>query len=180
MMEKLTRFADYFRKIPAAFLVAIISVLALILFLPEDVSKSLAVYEFREKYKVFLGPVFLLAVSFCIARVSIFFMSGYTERKNLKKRQELLHQLTPEEKGYLIRYIENQKNTIYVGDDDGVMGGLQAKRITYCARNMGSLLHGFAYNLQPWARSYLEEHPELLEGYVGRPMTPDEKLFSGY
>jgi len=117
MMDKLTGFADYFRKISAAFLVAIVSVLALILFLPGEISKSLAVYDFREKYKVFLGPVFLLTISFCFARVFIFFMSGHTERKRLKNRQKMLYQLTPEEKGYLVPYIRHQKNTVYVGMD---------------------------------------------------------------
>ena len=177
-MDKLTDFADYFRKIPGAFLVAIISVLALILFLPGEISKSLAVYDFREKYKVFLGPVFLLTISFCFARVFIFFMSGHTERKRLKNRQKMLHQLTPEEKGYLVPYIRHQKNTVSVGMDDGVMSGLEAKHITYCASSMGSVLEGFAYNLQPWARDYLNDNPQLLDGHVGEPMTPQEKLHS--
>jgi len=178
MMDKLTGFADYFRKISAAFLVAIVSVLALILFLPGEISKSLAVYDFREKYKVFLGPVFLLTISFCFARVFIFFMSGHTERKRLKNRQKMLYQLTPEEKGYLVPYIRHQKNTVYVGMDDGVISGLEAKHITYCASSMGSVLEGFAYNLQPWARDYLNDNPQLLDGHVGEPMTPQEKLHS--
>jgi len=45
MMDKLTGFADYFRKIPAAFLVAIVSVLGLILFLPEQYAKTLASFH---------------------------------------------------------------------------------------------------------------------------------------
>ncbi len=49
MMDKLTGFADYFRKIPATFLIAIVSVLALILFLPDETAKILAVNDFREK-----------------------------------------------------------------------------------------------------------------------------------
>ena len=55
-MEKLTGLVDYFRKIPAVFLVAIVSVLALILFLPEETAKTLAVDGFRDKYRVYLGP----------------------------------------------------------------------------------------------------------------------------
>ena len=85
--------------------------------------------------------------------------------------------LTPEEKGYLVSYIEGQQNTIYVGLDDGIMGGLTAKGITYRSSNMGDLLNGVAFNLQPWARSYLEENRYLLDGYAGKPMTPREKLY---
>jgi hypothetical protein len=175
MMEKLTVFTDYFRKIPAAFLVAIVSVLGLILFLPEEHATTLAVDGFRNEYRVYLGPAFLLTLSFCAARVFNFFMQGYRQRQNLKKRQEALHNLTPEEKGYLIPYIEGQQNTVNVGMDDGVMAGLRSKGITYLAANMGDLLNGFAFNLQPWAREYLEQNPNLLDGYAGAPMTPRQR-----
>lgn len=180
MIDKLTNFADYFRKVPAAFLVAIISVLCLILFIPEEVAKILAVDIFREKYRIFLGPAFLLTASFCIARIFVHFKRTADEKKKLKNRQKALHNLTPEEKGYLVQYIENGQNTIYVGIDDGVMGGLLAKGITYRASNVGDLLRGVAHNLQPWAKEYLEKNPELLNGYAGRPMTPRERLHAGW
>ncbi len=179
MMDKLTGFTDYFRRIPAAFLVAIVSVLWLILFLPEETAKTLAVDQFRGKYRLFLGPAFLLTASFLVARLFMFFMQGHTERRNLKASQEGLHQVTPEEKGYLVPYINGKRNTINVGLDDGIMGGLEAKGITYRASKMGDLLNGFPFNLQPWARSYLEENPHLLHGFAGEPMTPRQKLHVG-
>ena len=177
-MDKLAGFADDFRKIPAAFLVAIVSVLGFILFLSEEYAKTLAVDGFRNEYRVFLGPAFLLTLAFCAARVFNFFMQGHRQRQALKKRQEALHSLTPEEKGYLIPYIEKQQNSVYVGMDDGVMAGLRSKGITYLAANMGDLLNGIAFNLQPWAREYLEKNPHLLDGYAGAPMTPRQKLHS--
>ncbi len=68
-MDKLTGFADYFRKVPAAFFVAIVTaVLALILFFPEEYAKAIAVDSFREQYRVYIGPVFLLTLSFCVTR----------------------------------------------------------------------------------------------------------------
>lgn len=178
MIDKLTAFSDYFIKIPAAFLVAIISVLGLILFLPEGYSKTLAVDGFRNEYRVFLGPAFLLTLSFCAARLFHFLMQGYRQRQTLKKRQAVLHNLTPEEKGYLIAYIEEQQNTVYVGMDDGVMAGLRAKGITYLAASMGDMRNGFAFNLQPWAREYLDKNPNFLDDYAGAPMTPHQKLHS--
>jgi len=105
MVKILTDLTNYLRKIPAAFLVAIATVLGLILLLPEETAKVLAVAEFREEYRIFLGPAFLLAVSFLVARIFMFLMQGYTEKQNLKSRQDALHHLTPEEKGYLAPYI---------------------------------------------------------------------------
>jgi len=177
-MDKLTGCADYFRKIPAAFLVAIVSVLGIILFVPEEIAKTLAVDEFRKKYRLYLGPGLLLAVSFLIARSFIFLRRGHFQKENLAKKQKLLHSLTPEEKGYLVLYIDQQQNTIQVGLEDGIMNGLVAKNITYRAGNVGDLLNGFAFNLQSWAREYLEENPDLLDGCVGQPKTPREKIRS--
>ncbi|VEN74871.1 Superinfection exclusion protein B [Candidatus Desulfarcum epimagneticum] len=178
MMDKLTSFTDYFRKIPAAFLVAIVTVLGLILFLPENYAKIVAVDGFRNKYRVYLGPAFLLTLSFCVARIFIFIMQGQAQRKALKIKQEYLHRLTPEEKGYLVPYIDGQQNSVYVGMEDGVMSGLRAKGITYLAANMGDVLNGFAFNLQPWAREYLESNHHLLDGHAGRPRTPQQRIFS--
>ena len=179
-MDRLTEFADYFRKIPAAFLVAIFSALGLILFLPEETAKTIAVNEFRKNYRVYLGPAFLFTGSFLLARLFIHFRIGYGERQNLKILQKTLHQLTPEEKGYLVPFIVNKQNTIHVGMEDGIMGGLIAKKIKYLASNRGSHVNGFAFNLNPWARAYLEKNYHLLNDYAGEPMTPRQRIFGNY
>ena len=176
MIDKFTGVADFFRKIPAAFLVAISMVLSLILFLPEDLAKTVAVNGFREQYRVYVGPLFLLTISFCVARIYMFFLLGYNQKKAIKLKQRSLHKLTPEEKGYLLPFIIKEQNSINAGMDDGVMAGLRAKGITYSATSMGSLLDGFAFNLQPWAREYLEDNRQLLEGANGIPMTPLQKI----
>jgi len=178
MIEKIINFSDYFRKIPLSFLVALLCVVAFILFVPVEVAKALAVDSFREQYRVYLGPTFLLTFALFIARFFMFFMGSYEKKKNLRTKQESLHKLTPEEKGFLVVYIQEQQNSIHVGMEDGVMGGLKAKGITYLAGSMGDVLNGFAFNLQPWAREYLENNPNLLDGYSGRPMTPQQKLHS--
>jgi len=177
MIKKITEFTDYFRKIPAAFLVAIVTVLALILFLPEQYAKIVAVEDFREQYRVYLGPVFLLALSFSVARIYMFSMLGLNKKKVLKEKQASLHGLTPEEMGYLSQFIKGSQNSINVGLEDGVMAGLCSKGITYRATCTGHTLHGYAFNLNPWAREYLSQNPNLLDGAVGQSMTPQEKLY---
>lgn len=177
-MNKLTGFADYFRKVPAPFLVAVVCVLSLILFLPEKQAITLAIDEFRKQYRVFLGPTWLLTVSFCVARIFMFILKGHNQRKSLKRWQKSLYKLTPEEKGYLAPFIFGRQNSVYVGMEDGIMAGLCAKRITYRASEIGNILDGFAYNLQPWAREYLEKNSHLLDGAIGQPMTPEQKITS--
>ena len=180
MMEKLMAFTDYFRKIPVVFLVAIVCMLGIVLFIPEEYANILAVDGFRNEYRVFLGPVFLLTISLSVVRVFDYFVQAHNQRQKLKEMQKTLHNLTPEEKGYLVSYIKGKKNTVYVGMEDGIMAGLHSKGITYLATNMGDILDGFAFNLHPWARDYLEQNSHLLNGYAGFPMTPSQKLNSTY
>jgi hypothetical protein len=175
-MDKFTAFAEYFRKIPAAFFVAVLAVLGLVLFLPEQYAKILAVDTFRSQYRAFIGPAFLLVLAFGVARLFTWLAGAYAQKRFVKERNELLHKLTPEEKGYLVPYIQNEQNSVYVGMDDGVMAGLRKKGVTYLAANMGDVLNGFAFNLQPWAREYLQSNLQLLDGYAGQPMTPRQKL----
>lgn len=177
-MEKWTAIVEYFRKVPAAFLVAVLVTLGLVLFVPDKYAQILAIDTFRNQYRIFLGPAFLLVLAFITARLYTHLAARHAERKALKEREETLHNLTPEEKGYLSKFIHEEMNSIYVGMDDGVMAGLRKKGITYLAAQMGSLLEGFAFNLQPWARDYLQNNPHLLEGQAGGPLTPRQKLHS--
>lgn len=175
-MDVVTGLAEFLRKVPAAFLVAITCVLSLILFLPDDTAQKVAVDGFRKEYRIFIGPVFLLSVSFLVARVYISLYDLLGDFQAKKVRNSYLKRLTAEEKGYLNSYIDGGVNSLMCGADDGVMGGLVAKGITYRAANVGDMIDGFAYNLQPWAFEFLQKHPQLLEGAVGRAMTPGEKL----
>ena len=177
-MDQLSTLAEYLQKIPPAFLVAVSTVLGLILFLPQKTANILAIDLFRDEYRVFLGPTFLFTIAFGAARGFSSFHTWYQQKQQLKEMVKLLHHLTPEEKGYLICFIEGQKNSIKVGMDDGVMAGLCHKNITYRATNVGDMLDGFAFNLQPWAREYLENNSELLVGHIGKPLTPRQILYS--
>ena len=80
--------------------------------------------------------------------------------------------MTPDEKAYLVPFVLQQENTQYFLIEDGIAGGLIAKGVLYRSSNVGSLVSGWAHNIQPWAREYLTEHAELLEGARAKPNTP--------
>lgn len=54
-MDVITGVAEFFRKVPAAFLVAITCVLGLILFLPDSMAVKMAVDGFRNEYRILIG-----------------------------------------------------------------------------------------------------------------------------
>lgn len=179
-MDAIARIADFLRKIPAEFLVALLTVVALILFLPEKQAEVLAIDDFRENFYTYLGPGFLLILSFCVARGISYGRDKWKMKQRREIRQAYLHNLTPEGKGFLLPYIRDQATSVYVGPEDGTMASLRSKEITYMAFSIEDSLTGFAFNLQPWAREYLEQNPHLLDGFSGCPLTPREKLRSGW
>lgn len=159
-------YTDFFKKIPMVFLIAIIFVIGVILFIPEELAKILAVDGFRKTFRVFLGPSLLLLIFLLIARLFLFFTEIYTKNKVLKNRFKLFQNLTPEEKEYLSEYVDKDKNSLIMPLEDGVIGGLETKGIVYIASNMGYLGGAFAFNLQPWALEYLKKNKKLLKGLL--------------
>lgn len=177
MIDGIFRGLDQLRRIPTGFLLAISIVLGLVLFLPDKIADTLAVKEFRNAYRSFLGPGFLLSAAFTITKIIMGIGRYFGGLRGLRLRKRQLHDLTPEEKGYLYEFIINRKNTIYVAPSDGTAGGLLAKSIIYQASTTINILEGIPFNLQPWARKYLTEHRCLLKGAVGRPLTTQERVF---
>lgn len=177
MFDSILKGLEQLRRIPAGFLLSLSIVLGLLLFLPDKIANILSVKEFRDGYRSFLGPGFLLLVAFTTTKAITGIVEYFRERRLLRFRKRQLHDLTPEEKGYLYEFIINGRNTIYVAPSDGTAGGLLAKEIVYQASTTINILEGVPYNLQPWARQYLTVHRELLKGGVGRPLTTQERVF---
>ena len=167
----------FFREIELPLVIMVAVILALILFLPDYAASSLSIAAFRDTYRTYLGPAFLVAVGLLLTKLVMAFWGWWRECKRLKAMHKLLHNLTPEEKGYLKPFIVDRANSIYVGLDDGVAGGLTAKKILYQSCTIGSDSEGFAHNLQTWAFEYLSKHPELLKGYVGTPKPRVKSMF---
>lgn len=152
---------------PLSILVSLVLVIGLILFLPNDIATQLSINEFRGRYRIYLGPSFLILLFMVAARIiaSIgrWIKNKIRKHRNEKMRLDMLLGLTIDEKELLSQFIVEGKNTVTCPIDDGVAGGLLAKRIIYRASNAGNLLYGFPYNLRPWARDHLEMFPALLD-----------------
>lgn len=155
-----------------------------LLLLPTSAIEILGLTQFRSENRALIGGTLVVTTSLLsaqlLARLGLALKRIYERRRQRrsqtridKLRAERLEKLTPDEKGYLLPYIANEENTLYFGIDDGVAGGLQAKEIIFRATNVGDMVTGFAFNLQPWAREHLSANPNLLEG--ARVRTPESR-----
>ena len=146
-----------------------------VLFGPDGFLAALGILDLATTYRTFVGSAFLLSGSLLSAEgVAALWKARQARlegRANAKRHKEIevaqheaLHQLTVHERSYLAPFVLNGQNTVYFPLQDGVVGGLEAKKVLYRASAIGDMLTGFAFNLQPWAREHLEAHPELLHG----------------
>jgi len=87
------------------------------------------------------------------------------ERAATKKANQLkLHKLTPDERAYLLPFIKDGKAMQRFDTADGIAGGLRTRGIIFCGAHTFDRVTGPEYTLLSWARDYLTEHPELLDG----------------
>jgi Super-infection exclusion protein B len=149
-------------RIPQLALVAALASGAMI-FLPSEWLKYLGVDRVRELWRTELGIVFV--VSACVVLTVI--VSHVTREvlafRRMRARRVYLHKLTPDEKAALVPYIHGGATAVNYNYTDGVVQGLEARDILYRSSQVG-ILFEFPYNLQLWAREYLEKNPRLLDG----------------
>ena len=183
MIEALSGFLSSLKQTSPVIFLGLSIATGIILFSGDSVIIALGLEEFRNNNKGYLGAIFIGSLSILLSYTAFSFVkigkeqyrkyhSKIKQKEKLKKQQEQLHKLTPDEKAYLIPYVLNDENTQYFLIEDGVAGGLVAKGMIYQSSSIGSMLEGFAYNIQPWVKEYLQEHPECLEGANPNPSGP--------
>jgi Super-infection exclusion protein B len=177
MVESLSKLLESIVKIPTSFVWAVVIVISVLLFAPSGVLEVLYVATFKKSYGWLLGPAWLLLSSILFVRVFHYFANRRRTKRANKVRTDQLHRLTPEEQAYIATFIIDGQNTLKVGLDDGIMGGLVAKKICFASSQMFDILEGMSFNMQPWAKEYLADRPELLQDRSGRPQTPRERRF---
>ena len=84
------------------------------------------------------------------------------KRQTMARLQKRLHQLTSKEQDTLRPYIHERTRTRSLYPDDGVVAGLQHEHVIYPV--VPFVREGLRcdFNMQPWAYTYLTEHPDLV------------------
>jgi hypothetical protein len=147
--------------------IAVFIASALLLFLPQHVISHLGLDQFLASYRMYVG-VGLVASASLLAANTLSFIASFVveplETWSLNRRGlKTLEELTSAEKDFLCGYIVTGDNTRYASISDGIAQGLVAKNLIYRASNLSTGEMLFPFNLQPYARRLLREHPHLLD-----------------
>lgn len=145
----------------------------IVLFAPIPLLQTLGLDTGVEKVRPYLGGAFLLSISVLTAMgvkgVWDALLKRYLQDAlRIRFLRKELHALTEDEKAILRPYIERQTRSQDFSMQDGVVLGLQQRKIIIRIGSIGQTGFGFnfPFQIQPWAWEYLNMHPELvnLEG----------------
>jgi hypothetical protein len=178
MFEAITGFLSALKGVTPVILVGIALATGVGLFAGDHLMTALGLVELRAHYRAHLGIAFIAASSLLVAQTGAWFWQLTVSkiqrtrrgRRELAALQHSLSFLSPDEQAYLVPFIHGQANTLYFRIEDGIAGGLVAKHILYRSSNIGHMRTGFAHNIQPWAKEYLDQHPDLLLTATAEPI----------
>ncbi len=160
-----SRLLDWIRLSPK-YLLPIAIFTGFPLFAPVEWLDAFGITEMVERYRALFGLAFLASTTLLLSSGLTAIYEYVKQRRNqaqlTKQLQQRLHRLSEPEKEVLRGYIHNESTTRYLPMTDGVVSGLEAKKIIYRSSNVGHI-EEWAYNIQPWAWEYLNSHPELLK-----------------
>lgn len=170
MLESIAKIAEAVSKLaPIAtwLLLTTAAVTAGMVWAPPGLASSLGVTEFRETYRLWIGLFFFFSCAGILTRLLLEgtarFRKFCREQKKVNVLKYHLKQLNPDEQKCLLPYIEEKVSTQYVGMENGIFNGLQAKGIVYRSTQVAVRGFIFGWNLQPWVQEYLRKHPRLLK-----------------
>lgn len=157
-----------FLKLAPRYLIALGMMAAILLFLDRQVLEQIGVMEFAQNNRAMLGLTLIVTASLFSVSVSadlITFINNWWRRRNLYRRMiQRLQCLTEDEKQILRFYIAKNTRANTLRIENGVVQGLKADGIIYQSASLGSVIEGFAHNINDFAWDYLHLHPQLLEG----------------
>lgn len=167
MIESLTGLLAALKAATPPILIGIAIFCAVLLFSPPQLVAMLGLTALVDSYRPAMGGALTMCVSILFAQfiwwVRKFLLSPFQMVRGRLHRKQVMKELTPTEKGYLLRYKTNATNTQYFTISDGVAKGLVAKGVIYQAAAHGDLWDGHAFNLHAWVRRYFVKHPDALD-----------------
>jgi hypothetical protein len=168
-------------KLAPRYLAAIALLSGILLFLPTSWANFLGAHEIVQNFRPWIGIVFPGSISLLTVDAACRWIdsakSSRRHEKWVESVEKKLQSLTEDEKQILRFYFANQTKTNTLRINDGVVNGLVATGIIHLAARQGTLIGGFAHNIDDVAWDYIHEHADILDGYTNTYRT-DKREFS--
>ena len=168
-------------KLAPRYLIAIGIFCGVLLFIEEQLAKTLGVFQFTQDNRQWIGIAFIASVSLvaidCGIKIFAVVSDFFGDIKFKKSLMQSLNTLTEEEKQILRYYLAKQSKTNTLRTDDGIVNALAAKGVIYRSASHGTLLEGFSHNINDLAWDYLNENPGVLDGTTNTYRTDQRESY---
>ena len=113
----------------------------------------------------YFGLAFSSRRFYSIYRYDFFVYIDYYTRKVAipKLMKKSMNDLCPDDIEVIARMFYSSNLSVKLQYDNPSATRLMYLKIIYRASNLGDMLTGFQFSLQPWACTYLNEHPEFFD-----------------
>lgn len=157
-------------KLKELFAMVFISGLIITL-LPDKITKSVKIYEFKLKYQAYISLLLIIIGSYYILKIVSFILKVILNRIFSDHKiaiKYMKNTMSADEMGLLIEVFYDRKNNIfrttgYIDFSDGRKAALENKHIIYISSTISNGL-SFSYNLQPYAAEFLNKN--LMENNI--------------
>jgi hypothetical protein len=133
---------------------------------PDRLLRGMGFLPFTGSVRQWLEVVLLLSGCLLLSHLAFSLSSFLKGRLNgwviVHRGKKRLRDLTRTEKEILKDYLEQDSMTQAFDCRNGSVIALENEHILYRASEISLEDLNFPFNLQPWARQYLRQHPELL------------------
>lgn len=168
MWSDITKSIVELLKLAPRYFLAVAVICALLLFTPSKFQTTLGVVGFVNAYRQWIGIAFVCSVAIWVASIAGIIdeqIKAMWYRKKLHARiAKRLENLTEPEKQILRYYFAKNTRGNKLRQESGDVQALVGARIIYLAAPIGSILEGFAHNINDFAWHYITEHPHVLQG----------------
>lgn len=163
-MELIKTIVDKF-KIKELFGIVFFTTL-LITILPESIIKLMYLEEFKEKYQVYISLGVIITSAYYILNLIQFIRKVIVDKLINSRRIAIKYmkkQISIDEMELIIETFYDDKNNIfkssgYISYSDGRKAALENRKIIYLSASISEFGANFAYNLQPYAREFLNKN----------------------
>lgn len=137
----------------------------ILILLPTDILKKLAVLEFRDAHKTTISLVLIITSSYYIfnfVRILKIIILNKMFPDDKKAIKYMKNYMSEDEMFLIIETFYDSSNNIfrstgYINISEGRKAALESKKVIYLSANV-SRFDEFAYSLQPYARKFLNKN----------------------
>ncbi|MBP7222740.1 MAG: superinfection exclusion B family protein [Sedimentibacter sp.] len=153
-------------KLPIIYISAFLLSSSCFIFMPDSILINLGVIDIRNKYRSYIGIIFILSLSIILVNIIAYFLKvlrrKYIDYIWRRAAIKTLRNLNNAEKAILLNMMISGTYSKPIDITSGCHNRLEHYIIIYRASNLSTIGTLFTFNMQPWVVDYIRKNEKIL------------------